>query len=473
MNPYKNLTLRLFSVSIYIACSCFFSQAKDLQESLWNRGITMTENAIAQDNMIMFDKGLKLLEKGIKKDKTPDKCYELAQLYGGVLRWNRDTTLLPDGRIYPKSDWFSWDEKKALKWYEEGAKLGDLKSALVLYKKYKPKNEPYSILAPKKEWNEYFKARDKSWKYAGIALQAEIPSNFSDYITLGDAAYFTNNKDLAHKYFAKGADNGEYGAIDEVISEEEALTYLTSAKAMYDAGIAMWKRGKEMYGRHDKENGYIMFEKSAKLGYSDAQKQMGYIYLTGQTVEPDTLKAVSWYKLAAKQNHTDVPFLLGKLYANGKGIDKDVDKAFEYFKESVDSGYVHSELPLAYCYLYGLGTPKDMNKAREYFQAYFARLKHAPEARLYQSGSFIMDLDYLLGLTYYFEASPQAIPLFEASLKNNTFYHSQRADLLYKFASCYEEGKCGLLKNSVKRKAKYEEAMKFGDCEIYEKNIIF
>ena len=467
MNPYKNLLYRLLPISIYLICVCFISHAKDSQTNLWDNGIIIAENAIAQDNMIMFKEGLKLLEKGIKKDKTPGKCYELAKLYDGMLEWDRDTTSLYGGH------WFSWDEKKALKWYEEGAKLGDLKSALVLYKKYKPKNEPYSILAPKKEWNEYFKARDKSWKYAGIALQAKIPSDFNDYITLGDAAYFTNNKDLAHKYFAKAADNGEYGAIDEVISEEEALTHLTSAKAMYDAGIAMWKRGNDMYGRHDMENGFIMFEKSAKLGYPDAQIQMGYIYLSGQTVEPDTLKAVSWYKLAAKQNHTDVPFYLGKLYANGKGIEKDFDKAFEYFKESADSGYVHSELPLAYCYLYGLGTPKDMNKAREYFQAYFARLKHAPEARLYQSGTFIMDLDYLLGLTYYLEDSPQAIPLFEASLKNNTFYHTQRADLLYKLASCYSDAKCSTAIDTSKSEYYNSLAQEYGAYEISVDNIKF
>ena len=144
---------------------------------------------------------------------------------------------------------------------------------------------------------------------------------------------------------------------------------------------------------------------------------MGHIYLTGQTVEPDTLKAVSWYKLAASQNQTDAMFLLGKLYGNGRGIDKDVDKAFKYFKESADSGFIQSELPLGYCYLYGIGTAKDLVKAREYFQTYFNRLKHTPGARLYHSNSIIVDLDYLLGLTYYFENSPDAIKLFEASLK--------------------------------------------------------
>lgn len=198
---------------------------------------------------------------------------------------------------------------------------------------------------------------------------------------------------------------------------------------------------------------------------------MGYIYLTGQAVAPDTLKAISWYKLAAQHNLTDVMYLLGKLYINGKGIERDGDKAFEYFKESADSGYVHSELPLGYCYLYGIGTAKNMNKAREYFQTYFSRLNHAPEVRLFHSNSLIVDLDYLIGLTYYFENSPEAIKLFEASLKNNTFYNSQRADLLYKLSSCYRGGKCGAATNLLKANNLQNEAKKFGLHEITVLNI--
>jgi len=460
MNHYKHTLVKIASIIICISL-WIPSLAQNSANDVWIQGENKVKQAIESNNLVLYLDGLKLMEKAFKKNKNGDWCYEIGSYYYYLKPLGDNGHL-----IY-------LDREKGLKWFEKGAKLGNIKSALVLYKTTKPQGKPYSIFAPKKEWKEYFKARDKSWKYAGMALKADIPSNFDDYITLGDAAYFTNNKKLAHQYFAKGADNGEYGAIDEVISEEEALAYLTSPKAMYDAGIAMWKRGKEMYGHQDEYNGFKMFEESAKLGYSNAQKQMGYIYLTGQTVEPDTLKAISWYKLAAKHKLTDVMYLLGKLYINGRGIDRDVDKAFEYFKESADSGYVHSELPLGYCYLYGIGTDKDMNKAREYFQIYFNRLNHAPEVRLYHSNSLIVDLDYLIGLTYYFENSPVAITLFEASLKNNTFYKSQRADLLFKLSSCYREGKCGVATNQLKAEECFSLAQKHGDYEITIDNFYF
>lgn len=457
MNHYSNYLVRVFSLLFAILCVSL-SHAESLDaDKLWMQGVNIKEDAIRNQNLSQFLSGLKLMEKAFSHKKTRGEwCYEIGSCY-----YYRT----PFGN---NGNYIAIDEKAGMKWFQKGSKLGDVRCALFLYKKYRPKEEPYSILAPKKEWNEYFKARDKSWKYAGIALQANIPSDFSNYVTLGDAAWFTHNDDLAHRYFAKAADNGEYGSIDYVIRDERALNYLTSPKAMYEAGIHMWRRGKDndIYGHHDRDNGLKMFEKSAKLNYPDAQKQMGFIYLTGQTIEPDTLKAISWYKQAAKHNLLDVKYLLGKLYFNGKGIDKDEDKAFEYFKESSDSGYIQSELPLGYCYLYGIGTAKDMKMARKYFQSYFKNLNLDSDKRLYESNNLIVDLDYLLGLTYYFENSPEAVRLFEASLKNNTYYHSQRADLLYKLSTCYKEGKCGTKINDNLSKKYKESASTYGSFEI-------
>lgn len=459
MNLYKHILVKIASIIICISL-WIPSLAQNSVNDVWIQGENKTEQAIESHNPVLYLDGLKLMEKAFKKNKNGDWCYKIGSYYYYPKLWDKGHL------IY-------LDREKGLKWFEMGAKLGDLKSALALYIHYRPNEKPYSILAPLKEWKEYYKARDKSWEYAGIALQANIPSDFDDYVNLGDAAWFTNNDDLAHQFFAKAADNGEYGAIKKVILDERALVYLTSPKAMYEAGIQMWKREIEnnKYDHHDRVNGLKMFEKSAKLGFPNSQKQMGYIYLTGQAVAPDTLKAISWYKLAAQHNLTDVMYLLGKLYINGKGIERDGDKAFEYFKESADSGYVHSELPLGYCYLYGIGTAKNMNKAREYFQTYFSRLNHAPEVRLFHSNSLIVDLDYLIGLTYYFENSPEAIKLFEASLKNNTFYNSQRADLLYKLSSCYRGGKCGAATNLLKANNLQNEAKKFGLHEITVLNI--
>lgn len=425
---------------------------------MFSQGLEMADQAVANDDMYSYAEGLKLMEKALKKNKKKaDWCYEIGSRYYYYVTF--------DGKF------FAWDRDKGIKWFNEGAKLGDLKSALVLYKNFKPESEPYSLLAPKSAWKQYFKERDKSWDYAGIALKSEIPSDFNDYLTLADAASFTNNADLANRYAAKAADNKESGALDYLIKDERALDYLTSPEVMFEAAGKMWKRNKNEYGHNDKANGFIWFEKSAKAGYPLAQNQMGYIYLNGLTVKPDTLKSVSWYKLAAKNNVPEAISALGRLYINGKGIEKDAERGFQLLNESANKGHLNSKLYLAYCYLYSLGTTQNTQKSRALFQEYLDSFNHTPDQRLIIVDNRVIDLDYLIGLTYYYENSPECIPLFEASMQSKTFVRLQRGDLLRKLASCYAEGKLGKPIDKVKSESLLSNAANYGQFEITQNNI--
>lgn len=276
---------------------------------------------------------------------------------------------------------------------------------------------------------------------------------------------------MANRYAARAADNKELGALDYLIKDERALDYLTSPEVMYEAANEMWKRDKNEYGHNDRDNGFIWFEKSAKAGYPLAQYQMGGIYLYGLTVKPDTLKAVSWFKLASKNDVPEATSALGRLYINGRGIEKDVDRGFQLLKQSADRGHLNSKLYLGYCYLYGLGVPIDTKQARVLFQNYFDSFNHAADQRLIIVDNRVIDLDYLIGLTFYYENSSECIPLFEASLKNDTYFNSQRADLLYKLSSCYREGKCGVGMNKLKADNLHNEAQRLGLHEINMLNI--
>lgn len=461
MKTTNNIILRNIAIVIILLANVLQSYGQSPAE-MFSQGLEMADQAVANDDMHSFTEGLNFMEKAQKRDKKrADWCYEIGSRYYYYVTFG--------------GHFFAWDRDKGIKWFKEGAKLGDLRSALVLYKQYKPKSEPY-LMAPKSEWKQYFKERDKSWDYAGIALKAEIPSDFNDYLTLAEAASFTNNADLANRYAAKAADNKESGAIDFLIWDERALDYLTTPEAMYEAAGSMWNRNKNENGHNDIVNGMNWFEKSAKSGYPLAQNQMGYIYLNGistkeLTIKPDTLKSVSWYKLAAKNKVTEAYAALGQLYVNGKGIEKDAERGFQLLNESSEKGHINSKLYLAYCYLYGLGTPQDTQQARNLFQKFFDSFNHAPDIRLIFVDNRIIDLDYLLGLTYYYENSPEAITLFEASLKNNTYIRSQRADLLYKLSSCYRDSKCGVSSDISKCNSLYNEAIKFGNVELSADNI--
>lgn len=458
----NNRLIYIFAAILIVLPSNAFHTFGQTPEEIFSKGLKMTDTAQKTDDLQSFEDGLKLMETAQKKDKKrADWCYEIGSHYYYYVSFGNEA--------------FSFNREKGLKWFEKGAKLGDLKSALVLYRHYKPVAISYSILYPEKEWEE----RDKCLIYAGIALTAKIPANFNDYQTLAEAAFFTRNRDLAIKYAAKAADNGELLSLETLIYDERAFDYLTSPKAMYEAAKAIWNRNrnKNDIWRNDIANGLLCCEKSAELGYPLAQLQMGYIYLTGITsqnvnVKPDTLKAVSWYKLAAKNKEPEAISELGRLYINGRGIEKDIKQGFMLLNESDASGWPNSKLYLGYCYLYGIGTNRDTKQARQYFQTYFDSLNHTPGNRLIIVDRRVVDLDYLVGLTYYYENSPECISLLEASIKNKTYNKLQRSDALRKLAHCYKIGFNGIPIDIEKANNLLERSLYNGGTSIERDTII-
>jgi hypothetical protein len=459
MTVLKRLFIKLLVLLSSILISEYTSAQADAT-SIWNNGISLQKRALIERSYVKYIDRLKLMEKAFKySNKRGDWCYCLGQAYSNAIFIDDD---------YGEAHTITIDENKGIEWFKKGAELGDLKSALYLYKKYKPNIEPNQL--DKKGWNEYFKLRDISWKYAGIALHLTIPEDFNDYITLADAALETNNDELTYKYLAIAADNNEPNAIELAINHEPSLDFLTSKEIMYKTAAAIWRRNKmdDKSWQHDKDIGLKLFEKSAKMGYPDAQLQMGNIYLSGLAGVTDTLKAVSWYKLAVQSKSPEAMHKLGVLYAN-KNIEYDKKDAFELFKESSESCYLPSQLALGYCYLYGIGTKPNYANARLAFQSLFDI--HGQGNHIIRFDNRIIELYYLLGLTYYKENSREAIALFESSLKTNVLPESQRADILYKLSECYCNGKCDVQIDISKANAYLEDAKQYGFPEISNQNI--
>ena len=421
---------------------------------MWEIALANTEIAVKDGNLINFEQGVKDLEKAYKKGaKNAINCYIIGSFYYY--------------RYYLNGNFIALDQENGMKWFEKGSKQGEINSALLLFSKYRPEQTPSNILAPKRMWKEYLKARDKSWKYAGIALKAEVPDDFNNFLTLGDAACFTNNDNLAHKYFAKAADKEESGAIEFVIRDERALDYLTTSKAMYEAAVQMWRRdkNKDVFGYDDRVNGLKYFEKAAKNNYLPAIEMMGEIYLKGLIVESDTLKAVSWYKRAAKSNSVKAQKILGRLYLKGTGVHQDLSQAFQYFADSQDN------LMLGYCHLYGLGTEKNSQEARKCFQLFWSLNEGQIGTKPSIIGNVVHDPDYLIGLTYYEESRPEAVLFFEASLKKKTFGYAQRADLLHRLSDCYSKGMCGVKVDSLYSEVLRQQAIQLSTFELNKNTI--
>lgn len=192
---------------------------------------------------------------------------------------------------------------------------------------------------------------------------------------------------------------------------------------------------------------------------------MGDVYLKGLTVSPDTLKAASWYKRAAKANSIKAQNILGRLYLKGAGVQQDLSQAFQYFNGSQDN------LMLGYCYLYGLGIEKNPQEARKCFQLFWSLSDGETGTKPLIIGNNIHDPDYLIGLTYYEESRPEALPLFEASLNKNTYGYAQRADLLHKLSDCYRTGKCGVNVDLLHSDELEQRAVQISTLELNEGTI--
>ena len=69
---------------------------------------------------------------------------------------------------------------------------------------------------------------------------------------------------------------------------------------------------------------------------------MGGVHECGYAGEPDSEKAVEWYRKAAEQGHPGAMFNLGTCYLEGTGVKKDIAEAAKWFKRAASLGHERS-----------------------------------------------------------------------------------------------------------------------------------
>ncbi len=102
------------------------------------------------------------------------------------------------------------------------------------------------------------------------------------------------------------------------------------------------------------------FEKAAGAGDANAQAQLGYIYETGQGLPQDPARAHFWYLKAAEQGHTDAQAAVGYQFQSGQGTGQNFSEARRWYEMAAAK-----EQPLAQI---GQGVTQDAGKARVWYQ---------------------------------------------------------------------------------------------------------
>ena len=104
------------------------------------------------------------------------------------------------------------------------------------------------------------------------------------------------------------------------------------------------------------------FEKAAKKGVVDSQKELAMILLNSK----QNAEALKWFKLAASQNDLTSEFYYGKLLFDGNGVPADKQEGMIYLLRSAENGFPMGQYEVAKAYYEGNGAVKNVEQGAEW-----------------------------------------------------------------------------------------------------------
>jgi TPR repeat protein len=126
--------------------------------------------------------------------------------------------------------------------------------------------------------------------------------------------------------------------------------------------------------------------KAGELGSIEAQRDLGANFATGDWTGPkDPAQGAAWYRKAAERGHSDAQYNLGFMYILGEGVLADVGEGLRWLHRSADQGEGFAFRLLADLYRHGYyGVPLDPKQAdywdekyRNFNPAHWAKDKEA------------------------------------------------------------------------------------------------
>ena len=155
------------------------------------------------------------------------------------------------------------------------------------------------------------------------------------------------------------------------ISDEKRIAFENQIKLKEkaDAGDpeTQYEFACKLYDAESYENAFNYFSLSADKGNSEAQKKLGDMYVYGQGVPKNNIKALEWYEKSAMQGNTEVLGLIGNLWFEGIDGKIDFSVALDYYLKASEKDDAFSQYRVGYIYYNGLDTPEDHSKAFHWY----------------------------------------------------------------------------------------------------------
>jgi TPR repeat protein len=112
--------------------------------------------------------------------------------------------------------------------------------------------------------------------------------------------------------------------------------------------------------------------KAGELGSIKAQRDLGALYATGDWTGPkDPALGAEWYRKAAERGHSNAQYNLGFMYLLGEGVPPDPEEGLRWLHRSADQGEGVSFRLLADLYRHGYyGVSLDIKQADHWDEKY-------------------------------------------------------------------------------------------------------
>ena len=182
----------------------------------------------------------------------------------------------------------------------------------------------------------------------------------------------------------------QQGGVVTILSGVLLLQGMAFAEMGFEAG---W----QAYRAAEFEQAYHIWEPLAEAGKSNAQNNLALLYLRGQGVDKDSLRAAYWFQRAGNKGNIQALTSLGVMYMTGDGVERDYYQAFELFYRAAKAGSSAAQYNLGRMYAEGIGVSLNYYKAMKWFRMAseqgHSRAQSA-KARLLKQGLGLQKLPY-------------------------------------------------------------------------------
>lgn len=145
------------------------------------------------------------------------------------------------------------------------------------------------------------------------------------------------------------------------------LTLMYAPSASANKAKQYYAKSQQLMKRKDFENALSLLEKSAKLGYAEAQNDLGTLYQVGLMVPKDYKLAMNWYQKAAKKGHVYATMNIGLLFYKGLGRKQNFKEAKKWFLKAAKMGDADAQYNIGVMYQRGESFKKNVQSAYVWF----------------------------------------------------------------------------------------------------------